>query len=236
MPFGFDPGHYLDAQTGAPTAVKDIEEYAGLVPPLGKVILLAEDLGLELVADIMGPANPTGGYGGWELISRPRRKAMTEWTGRDPLSIGLTIMLDGFARGRSVERECRRLERFAGLGKGQPPTLLVSSGGLIPHDTYHGSYRWVIESLEWGDKIVNENELRVRQFADIVLLEFVEDRDLIRIPAIKRPKKRFVKAKAGDTLRKIAARTKSDLKDLKKWNEIRDADKELVKGKRIRVR
>lgn len=237
MPFGFDPGQYIVPELAPPP-----DKYAWVNPPLGAVLFISEELGIEVAAEIVGPANATGGYGGWEAVHRPRRVALTEWTGREPLRLSFTVMFDGYAKGREVELPIRRFERLAGLGKGQPPELMIAAGGVIPHDAYHApNRRWVIESLDWGDSVRNANGFRVRQFADVGLLQFVEDEALAGLPAVQKKAKKkrgaaATRARQGESLRDVAKRTGKKLRELKKLNGIRDGDKKLTRGRRIKLR
>lgn len=244
MPFGFDPGQFYDptSPTGfrQPTP-RELEELQEFSPPLGHVMFATEQL--EVVAVIMGAANPTGGYGGFEVVPRPKRVGLTEWVGRDPLGLGFTIMFDGLARKRSVERPIRQLERLAGLQRGGPAELQLLSAGVIPHDFTHAPDKsWVIDDIQWGDSIRRVRDgRRIRQLADVTLLEFVEDEQLAGLPAVmkaavKGEARSYTDARAGESLRDVAKRTRRPLADLKKLNDIRDGDRTLKTGRRIKLK
>lgn len=71
----------------------------GFVPPSGEVRLESRD-GRLRVQTLMGVTPPriiSGGYGGWELIARPRRVALTEWTGNEPVRQEVALLFDGWA-------------------------------------------------------------------------------------------------------------------------------------------
>ena len=40
------------------------------------------------------PPHYTNGFGGWELVARPRDIAMTVWRGGEPLAVEFSVMLD----------------------------------------------------------------------------------------------------------------------------------------------
>jgi hypothetical protein len=138
-------------------------------PPLRVDARLAED-------------KPTveSGYGGWEEVPRPRRRPLTTFTARPGLHLSLSILLDGWRRQQSVERQISQLERMGGAGPsgsmqaadGEPPQLKIDArGGHVP---YQGR-TWVIAEIAWGDALMNKNGDRVRQQATLSLIEYVED-------------------------------------------------------------
>ena len=181
--------------------------------PVNQTYLVAEDDGsLNLLVNLGdGPVTVTGGYGGWDEVSRPGRRALTVWRGRDALRLTVPLLIDKFSEGthgHSVEAECRTLERMAGLDEGdpQPPLLIVE--GILPHDYSRAPQnRWVIDGLEWGDAIRRLSDgHRVRQEATLALMEHTGAEALRRLKGMDKPSYRMVKVKKGDTFNAIAKR------------------------------
>lgn len=228
-----------------------------LTPPPGYVLIQTINGRLGVLL-LMGDGSPTivSGYATWQTVERPRRVSLTEWAGREPTRITFPIFLDGRqmagswgAKGvRAVTSTIRELEKMAGLtASGTPARLIFETGGKVEHDYSNAPHlRWVIETLEWGEAVRNRNGGKVRQFADITLMQYV-DSDLAALPGLEssrftpsRDKNRTttVTSKEGDTLRKICARhrmTHAELQATKKLNKIRDADKVLEKGTKIKL-
>lgn len=166
------------------------------------------------------PPHKTGGTGGWEVINRRRRKGLTTWRGRDPLSMELPVLFDGwFPEPESVDADCGLLT-FIATGDDFIPPPTVTVDGFLP--AY--GVTWVIQDIQWGTNVVWINssygeKIRVRQDAVIQLLQYVEE-DVVKI-LNKNPKPSTVKAQQGDTLKTIAKRT---LGNANKWQKIRDAN------------
>lgn len=116
----------------------------------------------------------TQGYGGWEEIARPRRSPLTTFRGSPGFHLTLPLLLDGWARGISVERDCSALEKMgrATAADGEPPRLRITArGSALPGQRR----RWVIDTITWGEALMNKNGDRVRQFVTLNLIEYVED-------------------------------------------------------------
>lgn len=120
-----------------------------------------------------GVVKPTSGFGGWELVNRPRRQAATLWTGIEPLRMPVPIVLDGFRGDDSVESEVSKLEAMARPpARGAEPPIVNVSGPGIPHSDID----WVIENIEWGEGLLSRSgRERVRQEGTITLLRYVAD-------------------------------------------------------------
>lgn len=145
------------------------------------------------VTAILGttPPVPSDGYGGWNLVTRPRRKALTEWGGINPLRVLVTVILgvkpgrsgqilDGYALGTSCETDRTTLERMA-----QPPSPgseppLVTVHGAVPHAN---DGPWVIESFDWDQNPIIAGGKLARQEVTVHLLEYVRDDRLVDLNA-----------------------------------------------------
>lgn len=187
---------------------------------------------------LLGDGAPeiTDGYGGWEAIARARNVAFTQWNGRNPLTIKIPILFDNFAEGTSLEDDIRQLEKMAGaeINMKQPPLVLIDSNGVVPHDAHDATQNdWVIQGIEWGDSDRNQSGNRVRQAANVIVMEYTYDDVIGGIgarPSSKSKKKARGKTKrrhyivrgASETLVSIAH---TQLKNSHLWRHIRSANK-----------
>lgn len=201
----------------------------------------------EFTALLINAPVVTAGYAGWAKVARPRKKALTEWVGRDPASISLDFILDNFDEGKGlyVESQCQILDELGGIEKDDPePPLLVletNPDPLMPHGFRRAAHnRWFIESLSWDAAATRYNNAgnRIRAQGSIVFTQYVQD-DRLKPRKVKNAKITSYVIKEGDTLRKIAAlpRVYGDAKQWKKIakaNNIRDPNK-LKKGRRIKI-
>jgi len=200
-----------------------------------KFTITSEEDGTEFTATFAdGSATVTEGYGGWEVVPRPKRVGVTEWRGRSPLAIEIPFIIDYYMSGIDnpgihCEGKVSKLEKLCGVGGGhQPPICRVDGQGAIPHDyTVRPGLKWVIEGLTWDKSIELRTQVtgrRLRCGGTIVIRQFSTARDVLRtIKSTDRavqPKKYIVKK--GDTLNKIAKRF---YKDPNKWKIIADANK-----------
>lgn len=205
-----------------------------------------------------GTATPTGGFGGWSIKSRPKRKGMTRWDGGEPMSIDIPILIDYFVeqRGDLGERDCKTLEKMAGgLDDDEPPLIQFDAGGAIPHDRYDNpGVDWVIEDIQWGDCIRSVNGNRQRQAAVVTVRQFIDDDRLLTAAQKRRKKKKKPKHPKGPHGSHVKVYTvkKSDLKrglpgiaakllgkasrwhEIAKLNGIRDPKKIKV-GQKLRI-
>lgn len=198
----------------------------------------------------------TAGYGGWSKVARPRRKALTEWVGRDPVSITIEFMMDSpDDAGLPTETAARTLESIAGLDSNdpEPPLCLLLSNppALMPHGYHRAAHvRWFVETLTWDADQTHYNKEgnRIRTAGTVVVTQYVEDTKLSGLAAggkgkstkgKKGSRRKTYRVKKGDTLSGIAARkdTYNDPKrwvDIKKANGIRDS-KNLKVGKVLKL-
>lgn len=236
------------------------------MPKPGEIEFSTATPEMRVVAKL-GQALPqiTAGYGGWQLVERPRRQSLTQWQGREPLQLAVQIILDKFRVrqeltgpqfqfvSESVELEISKLERMAlppANGK-EPP--VVRCNGDVPYGD--PDLDWIIESLEWGACIRAAAGRRVRQEATVVMRRYVEPvfvklgnaaearRQASLSKTISRKKKKSTNrttmayVQNDDTLITIAVR---EYGDPTLWREIADANdirdpKSVVPGQRIRL-
>lgn len=200
-----------------------------------QVRIISKDPDIDITVDMgNGPATLVGGLGGWEVIQRVNDLSATVWNGQEPLMQDIPVLLDGWEKERSVERELNTLFKlsrdFDNKDREAPPVFKVF--GPIH---YEGK-NWVLP--EGGIELNTEDAIRlqdgtlVRQPLTLHLLEYVKPEVIRRR---RKPKKhgklkggvRDVNPKTkgggrpvtkdGDTLQKVAAR---HLGDWKRWPEL----------------
>lgn len=162
------------------------------------------------------PITPAEGYGGWDVIDRPNRPGLTDWTGRDPFALTVPGLL--YDAGRSVEPLRRALEQLA---TGTPPEIVTITGRALPIPRVV-SGRWVIDDIEWGpeQRRGSDGSLTLKH-ATVRLREHVADsllRSSTRSSRIGgRQVIRHYRVKERDTLQSIAAR---ELGSSTRWVDI----------------
>jgi hypothetical protein len=114
------------------------------------------------------PPKISAGYGGWEVVERPRRAGLTQWTGREPFQVQISIVLDGWIDRQPIDYQIDRLERMAMPYKKEPPVIMVI-GGAMPH----AGLDWVIETIDWGDAIKNTDGETLRQEGVVTLRSYI---------------------------------------------------------------
>jgi nucleoid-associated protein YgaU len=186
------------------------------------------------------PPVPVGGFGGWQLVARPRRKSLTRWTGIEPFKQQLSIILDGVTTDTTVEPACLALERMAQPAAELADPPLVKVVGAVPHPelTYVIGDGSGGDGLAWdANPIYSPSGYRIRQEVVITLLEYVPDDRVAAQPAAAQarqqaaaasskaasaaggttPAARTYTVKSGDSLTSIAAR---QLGAASRWLEI----------------
>jgi len=186
------------------------------------------------------PPVPVGGFGGWSLVARPRRKSLTQWQGIDPFQLQLSLVLDGVRGDRSVEADCLTLEQMAQpVGPRLAPPV-VTVVGVVPHPELD----YVIGDgnagggLSWdAAPIYSRSGYRIQQKVTVTLLEYVAADRVAATPAAARarqasaassasaaaaaggkaPAARAYTVRSGDTLTSIAARL---LGSASRWTEL----------------
>lgn len=212
---------------------------------------------LEVYAYLTTYPVVSAGYGGWSRVARPRKKALTEWVGRDSATMRFDFLLDALDEndGMFVRENIRSLEKMAGLDitDPEPPMLRIDSNprALFQHSYHHASQvKWFIDTLQWdaATAIVNRDGNPIRLGGTLEITQFVEDERLAALSAVKKRKagkkgksgkRKTYTVKTGDTLSKIAARkdvygNASQWKKLATANHIRDP-KHLKVGTTLKI-
>jgi nucleoid-associated protein YgaU len=165
----------------------------------------------------------TGGYGTWAEVTVPRRQGITQWSGQSLFGMDLDLMLDGWGKQVSIERQIATLDKLATRQPGMltPPSLRIFGAVARP------STRWVITGFDWGDCLRSTHTgERLRQEVVVHLLEYREDTDVLSVPrgpaSSKAPRK--YRVKSGDNLKKIATRM---LGKSSRWHDIAKLNKGL---------
>lgn len=186
-------------------------------------------------------AHMVGGYGGWEVVARPKRVGLTRFKGKDPFRMDVPILFDGWREDASQEIDIATLSRMSEQPgpQQQPPTIRVE--GAVPRE----DLTWVIETIDWDASNViwdvqQGTPVRLRQAAVVHLLQFVDDKLLVTPPSlmINRPAIAAKTTTTGASLKKLSqdAYGTPDL-----WtiiadaNGIRDPRAPIPPGKTIKI-
>jgi LysM repeat protein len=205
-----------------------------------KGVTLSGSAGSFTVA--LGPTMPSlsDGYSGWNEVTRPRRRAMTEWSGVAARKASLQVLFDGFADGASVQGDVDALMKAYTPNDGttEPPTLKVSGAWPIP-----STVPWVVNGVTWDEWIRDTSGDPVRVLMSLSFLEYVSPDPIMGTnTVVTRAKaanaaKPAAKAKAktpvyvvkpNDTLSGIAAEKLGDWRrytEIAKLNGIRDPNR-----------
>jgi hypothetical protein len=192
-------------------------------PPNRYYYVFTADTG-SVVRVLRGPDPPkmTGGAGGWQIINRPRRVGITQWTGFEPYQMEVPVFFDGWHAQESVEDDIRRLNQMQ-LGSDYQPPPTVSIDGALP---VVGA-TWVISTIDWGDivywkQMPTGDFVRLRQDAIVHLLQYVaEERLLLRNVGLPHTYTVFRK---GVSLRDVA---KEMYGSPKRWKDIQKANPKI---------
>jgi hypothetical protein len=180
------------------------------------------------------PVKYTEGGTGWEVVNRPYQTGMTVWNGNPPRQVQLGIMMDEFVQNTPIGPQAAALFKMARGDEESPPGPIEITGAALAYT------QWVIESIEHGDPIRKHNMRATRQAFVLTLREYVPPEFLAlrrRALAGVKGKTKIIKAKRGDTPRKIARRNKCKWHELRTANGLtmRKADQKLKAGTKVRV-
>lgn len=169
---------------------------------------------------LLGDTSPvlSDGVTTWDTVSRPKRTAVTRYTGRNPFKQDIAVMFDGLADSKSQEGAIAKLQRMASA-----PHIVELSGHALRTDldwVFNGSIDWDNQQTIW--QRIGKETVRVRQSAVIHLLEYIKD-TVIKTPAspdtakLKKSPSRKVTIPQGMTLKQIAV---IEFGDPDKWRRI----------------
>jgi hypothetical protein len=178
-----------------------------------------------------GIPKPTDGVGGWTIVQRPRRTAITQWDGRNPYAMDVPVLFDAINSGASVENDVSKLFQM-GVGSDfdPPPTIQIDGGLPIKGAT------WVINAIQWGDDVIWVQEgksppYRQRQDAVVSLVQYRPDAR-VKILATKTLPNLYIVHRKGETLRSIA---KAMYGDGSKWTRIKNANPSVRDPNHLKV-
>lgn len=185
---------------------------------------------------LRGDAAPkmTGGGGGWTVEARPRRVGLTIWNGRDPYSMDVPVLFDGWANEISQEVKISILNQMQmGHDLKPPPTVKITGAVPVKGAT------WIIDNIDWGDDVIYDGPTRLRQDAVVHLKQYVAETRLKVSGGGKLRARGPYIVRAGDTFKSISQKvyhTPDRWKEIMAANNIRDpkAIKKMV-GKTIRI-
>lgn len=173
-------------------------------------VTLSADNNLQITVMLDAPSPQlTGGFGGWDVVARPKRVSMTRYAGSDPVTQDIAVMFDGYSNDESQEDDISTLMNMAlPVSELQEPPKIRLSGVAHRKDL-----SWIISGIDFDNQDVmwimkGSTPVRVRQKAVIHLTQYVDDKVIITqtSPAIANAKpKNVVTTPKGMTLKQIAA-------------------------------
>ena len=182
---------------------------------------------------------PSQGYGGHPVASRPKRRALTVWQGRQPFMLKIPAVLYRGGIGHSVEVDRTALDEMAitedlvSIHDQKGVRVETGPGVILPIPHQIEGCEWWIEDMTWGEEIREGPEgpypgHMIRKNLEVTLLERIDDVTLGEHDAQSststkaRPMTNNYTVKKGDTLHSIA---KARLGDAKRWKEIVELNK-----------
>jgi len=179
------------------------------------------------------PPKITGGGARWETVEHPRRTSMVQWMGNDPYSMDLSIMIDGWADGISVENDVAKINQmFHSPADLAPPRPIVIEGAVPVKGA-----RWIIQGIDWGDRTIWQPDqkgkgFRTRQDCVLHLLQLIPETVLKTLNPTTGLKIHTVKK--GETGRNIARKHGVSTHAIKKANNKRDL-KTIKAGDKLKI-
>jgi hypothetical protein len=217
---------------------------ANLSPPTAAEVQITSDDGTMVVRARLDEPPTTVGGGGIEPVTRPQRRPLTPYRTPEAPGLTLSLLLDGWSDGRSVEADCRTLERMASmfLPSDPGPSKLIVVGEAVPHCSITEAvrHRWLIsDPPAWGEALRDSTGARLRQQVTLTLLLSTEAEELEQIkPRQPKPNYKVAVAHQGDTYLKIAARRLGSQRlgrKLAQLNDERDPTKTIPTGHKVRL-
>lgn len=208
-----------------------------------EVRLTSEDGTMAVTARLDDPPEVVGG-GGIEPVTRPQRRPLTPYRTPDAPGLTLSVLLDGWRQRRSIEADCRTIEKMAGmfLPSDPGPAKLIVVGEAVPHCSLTEAvrHRWLIaDPPAWGEALRDQDGARLRQQVTLTLLLNTEAEELEQIkPRQPKPNYKVAVAHAGDTYLKIAAHRLGSQRlgrKLAQLNDERDPTKTIATGHKVRL-
>jgi hypothetical protein len=178
-------------------------------PAVGWVRIESADPPLSVTARLADERpNLDSGFGGWDVVERPRRRPLTSWKSSPVLQLTLPLLLDQWTSGASIERQIEQIEKLGQptASDGEPPQLRIyATGGAVP---FTGRV-WVLNDLAFGDALMNTLGDRVRQYLTLTLIEYLDDVYVVERSAANRRRRKARKKKHGAPAKRIVAKRKS---------------------------
>lgn len=218
---------------------ENYQAITGDPPPHQFFSLIARDLSGSVTAMFGGgPAQMTGGIGGWVTEERPGLHPAVWWKGATLYEQTVPFIFEKRAIDGSVEPEVAALRALGGRegAYDPPPVLAIRGRGLHRPDL-----DWIMSEIEWGDAERRERDgRRVYQEGTVTLLQYSPVVGVVESAAkrARKPRGRTYIVRHGDTLAKIAAKqhVKGGWKVLAKLNHIRDPNRlQKYLGKPIKL-
>lgn len=202
-------------------------------------------------------AQLVGGLGGYQEVERQDDVSLTDWSGQEALKQDISILLDGYAKGDSVERELNTILKLGRDPNGErvPPVFKVFGPVYLPGKS------WVLPpdgiDLTGGEietiRRRGDGEL-LRQEVILHLLEFIPPEQL-RLRKRKKtlkhqrgeparsggtafPGKSYTVQSGGETLIEISTKlygTWKEWKAIGERNGIADPHRKLPAGKVLKL-
>ena len=107
----------------------------GKLAPGHNIILQAWGVQLQVTAQLgANGAHVTGGYGNWNQVLVPRADPLTQWSGRNLITMDVDLVIDGYRHGRSVEPQIKALEALATRDPAMltPPAIRIYGASAPP--------------------------------------------------------------------------------------------------------
>lgn len=164
-----------------------------------------------------GPATPNAGVAGWEVIDRVEGESITDRGPVQPFTQDVPVLLDGYSKGNSVQRQLDEL-----LSLGGEEAAVFRAFGPIHRSGIHYVYGG---EPEFGEVIRDDDGTLLRQRLTLPLMKYVRP-DLLRKRKRGGQRSGVGRAQAlthtvisGETLARIAHK---ELDNWKRWREIGD--------------